>query len=311
MTTESAQQWPPRSPYEALLSSPGGRSRMRRYQDRTSPSPSPLKKASITPKRRKLSGEFMGPSSPSGSDNDEDEETLQLQLQALEAKLKLKQLRAKKGRNGVNGSDVENQHPENLKGSRSAPASEGEDKSQAGLGQVPRQSSTRPPVQVPVSPPRKAATKELPKSPGRVLLGIDKGLSSKNVSLKRKPQAQARNASHVSDDPFLEEALGSRRPQKPSTQHGTSLSRQDSASKPMSFSERIADIRQQDKEKQQKAKILQSQRSTGFGIGKEALESMKAATDEEAKDRAAPVERATTKPAFSRDEVLKAAQKQD
>ncbi|KAL8954299.1 MAG: hypothetical protein Q9183_007213, partial [Haloplaca sp. 2 TL-2023] len=38
---------------------------------------------------------------------------------------------------------------------------------------------------------------------------------------------------------------------------------------------------------------------------------MKAATDEEAKDRAAPVERATTKPAFSRDEVLKAAQKQD
>ena len=283
---------------------------MRRYQDRTSPSPSPLKKTSITPNRRQLSGKLMGAPSPSTSDNDEDEETLQLRLQALEAKLKLKQLRAKKERNAANGSDVENQHPENLKkSSRSAPASEGEDKSQARLGQVPRQSSTRPPVQVPVSPPRKAANKELPKSPGRVLLGIDKGLSSKNVSLKKKPPV--RNPSHVSDDPFLEEALGSRTPQKSSAQHGASLSHQASASKPMSFSERIADIRQQDKDKQQKARILQSQRSTGFGIGIEALESMKAATEEEAKDRAAPMERASTKPAFSRDEVLKAAQKQE
>ncbi|KAL8865794.1 MAG: hypothetical protein Q9174_006690, partial [Haloplaca sp. 1 TL-2023] len=312
MAAASEQQWPPRSPYEALLSSPGGRSRIRRYQDRTSPSPSPLKKTSITPNRRQLSGKVMATSSPSASDEgeDEDEETLQLRLQALEAKLKLKQLRAKKGRKAANGSDVENQHPENPeKRSRSALFNEGEDKSRERLGQVPRPSASRLPVQVPVSPPRKEFNKELPKSPGRVLLGIDKGLSSKNVSLKKKPPV--RNTSHVSEDPFLEEALGSRRSQKPPTQHGASLARQDSASKPMSFSERIADIRQQDKEKQQKAKVLQSQRSTGFGIGKEALESMKAATEEEATNHPTPVKRTSSKPAFSRDEVLKAAQKQE
>ena len=35
-------EWPPRSPHDALLSTPGGRDRLRRLAERTSPSPSPL-----------------------------------------------------------------------------------------------------------------------------------------------------------------------------------------------------------------------------------------------------------------------------
>src|ERR1700742_1756787 len=87
-------QWPPRSPHEALLSSPSGRRRLERIRDGRSVSPSPRRPAGATPKKA-----MSIPSSE--SEEDEDEETLQLKLKAIEAKLKLKKLqKAKKDSRG-------------------------------------------------------------------------------------------------------------------------------------------------------------------------------------------------------------------
>ncbi|KAL8874732.1 MAG: hypothetical protein Q9198_006819 [Flavoplaca austrocitrina] len=93
--TDVDQQWPPRSPFEALLSSPSGRSQVRRYQDPTSPSPSLFENAA-RPSRSDQSKFTVRNQTTQSDEEDEDEETLQLRLQELEAKLKLKQLRQKK-----------------------------------------------------------------------------------------------------------------------------------------------------------------------------------------------------------------------
>ncbi|KAI4236496.1 MAG: hypothetical protein LQ352_008000, partial [Teloschistes flavicans] len=307
MATQTDQQWPPRSPYAALLSSPSGRSRVRKYQDRTSPSPSPLKKARLTPRRHQVNQKAAVHSSSPGDEDEEDEETLQLRLQALEAKLKLKQLQKKKTEKALSKSDAENEPPEKRPASSRPPSNSMTDEEDwVKLGPPPLSSATGP-LQIPVSPQRRAVPNEKPKSPGRVLLGIDKGLKGKNVSLRRVPETKSNR--RVSEDPFLEEALSS--VQKANLFNSTSA-RQDNSLKPKTtFSERINESRKRDKEQAEKAQRVQSQRSTGFGIGKEALESMKAATEEEAKARGVSTKQTTTKPAFTRDEILKAARKPD
>ncbi|KAL9577106.1 MAG: hypothetical protein Q9212_006583, partial [Teloschistes hypoglaucus] len=304
MATETEQQWPPRSPYAALLSSPSGRSRVRRYQDRTSPSPSPLKKARIAPRRNESNQKTLVHSSPSGDEDDEDdedEETLQLRLQALEAKLKLKQLKQKKSKKTLNQSDVENEPPD-----KPPAISMPLEQDRVKLG-PPSQPSAIGSLQIPVSPQRKFVASEKPKSPGRVLLGIDKGLKGKNVSLRRVPETKSNR--RVSEDPFLEEALSS--VQKANPFNSASGHQENSLKPKASFSERINESRKRDKEQAEKAKRVQSQRSTGFGIGKEAIESMKAATEEEAKARGVSSKQTTIQPAFTRDEILKAARKPD
>ncbi|KAL9579321.1 MAG: hypothetical protein Q9203_006743, partial [Teloschistes exilis] len=301
MATETEQQWPPRSPYAALLSSPSGRSRVRRYQDRSSPSPSPLKKARITPRRNGMNQKTLVHSSPSGDEDDEDEETLQWRLQALEAKLKLKQLKQKKTKKTLNQSDVENESPDKRPANSRSLEHDG-----IKLG-PPSQPNAIGSLQIPVSPQRKFVANEKPKSPGRVLLGIDKGLKGKNVSLRRVPETKSNR--RVSEDPFLEEALSSVRK---ADLFSSASGQQDNSLKPKtSFSERINESRKRDKEQAEKAKRVQSQRSTGFGIGKEAIESMKAATEEEAKARGIFSKQTTAQPAFTRDDILKAARRPD
>ncbi|KAL8804052.1 MAG: hypothetical protein Q9223_005936, partial [Gallowayella weberi] len=309
---EAEQQWPPRSPYEALLSSPTGRSRIRRYQDRTSPSPSPLKKGAIAlmGSPMKTTVQTQAPLSEGEEEDDEDEETLQLRLQALEAKLKLKQLRQKKLKSAANSSDAENERPPKstaLSKSMSTVTAEG--KHPVRSAKALSSSNAARPVQVAASPPRKHHTAEVPKSPGRVLLGIDKGLKGKNVSLRRPPVA--RSSRHDIDDPFLEDALRHRSSGQQSTPHLSSSRLQDPSAKPMGFSERIANIRQQDKEQRERAKKLQSQRSTGFGLVKDELDRMKTVAEEQTRIQAASDAQGSAKPAFSREEVLKAAKKPD
>ncbi|KAL8975470.1 MAG: hypothetical protein Q9197_000325, partial [Variospora fuerteventurae] len=303
---EADQQWPPRSPFEALLSSPSGRSRIRRYQDRTSPSPSPLKAARSTKTQSQSHPRVRAPASTSEEEDEEDEETLQLRLQALEAKLKLKRLQQKKKvKNTSTGSDIENERPANSSASsgtttRSAAGERASQKPEQPLSTARARRS----VQVPVSPQRTVATKEAPHSPGRVLLGIDKGLKGKNVSLRRAPETKCRDAL---DDPFLEHASQYRHTMQRSIQHGSKIHEDETKSRPMTFSEKIADSRQRDKEQQEKDRRLQGQRSTGFGIGQEKLDSLKN-TAAEANARAASSSQQTSvNPAFSREEVLKAA----
>ncbi|KAI4184979.1 MAG: hypothetical protein L6R41_004389, partial [Letrouitia leprolyta] len=246
--------------------------------------------------------------SPSSeSEDDEDEETLQLRLQALEAKLKLKKLQQRRTKNPRNTSDIENERP-----GRSSISSEMAMKSTADardwmkLERPVHRSNETAPVQVVASPQRKQVNKESPRSPGRVLLGIDKGLKGKNVSLRRAPEP---NRSHMLDDPFLEGALRSKESTRQSKLRGSSVRTSEAGSRPMTFSERIADTRQRDKEQKEKARRSREKRSTGFGIGMEALETLRSTADEEAKATAASGRRTTAEPVFSREEVLKAANK--
>ncbi|ORX92707.1 hypothetical protein BCR34DRAFT_594835 [Clohesyomyces aquaticus] len=155
------QNWPPKSPHEALLSSPSGRRKYEQRRERSSVSPSPVK-------RRPASRAQL-------QDEDEDEEELELQLQEIQARLKLKKLQREKARNAT--------QEENSSSRPSTAAS------------FRRVDLPRPPpaVQVSVSPTRDRYAPVEQKSPARVILGIDKGLRAQDVSLKRAASFHSRS----------------------------------------------------------------------------------------------------------------------
>lgn len=207
--------WPPQSAKEALLSSPSGRRKYEQRRERTSVSPSPSK-------RRPLSRE-----APPSDDEEEDEETLQLKLQAIEAKLKLKKLQQAKKAAAAGETDS------NASSSRSGAAQI------IRKLELPRADSK---VEVPHSPVRIRREPEEQKSPARVILGIDKGWTARDVSLKR-----------------------------PGGNIGGGLSRASSVRtaeppKIKSFSERIAESRNKEKEREEKEIKIEARRGRGFGL---------------------------------------------
>lgn len=269
----SGSRWPPRSPREALLSSPSGRNRVRQFNDRTSPSPSPLKKSATTPNPRSLQHKPRAPTAE--EDDDEDEETLQLRLDAIEARLKLKKLQQKRAKVASTTSDIENERPEDLR---------------------PRSSSC---LQIPVSPTRKQLPTEEKKSPGRILLGIDKGLKGRNVSLKRPPDREGAN-----EDPFSSKRrAGSSRASVLSNTTSNSYRAPDQ--RPQSFSDRIAESRRQDKESKDRVNRARNQRSAGFGIQQDEIERLKTAAIGQ-DDGITQLRNDSNARAFSRDELMRA-----
>lgn len=183
-------------------------------------------------------------------DEEEDEETLQLKLQAIEARLKLKKLhKAKAERSATSGADSDG----------------GRESRRAGTTARLQRSRATPPVEtpaveVPLSPIEDRRAPELPKSPARVLLGIDKGLRAQDVSLKRA--ASLRNRTTAPKDQFGSEL------NRPAISRGSSYVSQSSstASQSKSFSERIAESRLTDKQRQEKEERIQKSRSRGFGL---------------------------------------------
>ncbi|KAF2178829.1 hypothetical protein K469DRAFT_731431 [Zopfia rhizophila CBS 207.26] len=218
------RNWPPKSPREALLSSPSGRRKYERQRERDSVSPSPSK-------RRPMSRGQL-------EDEEEDEETLELQLKAIEARLKLKRLQQVKARqateDGDNNSIQTSSRPGTAAGSRRP--------------ELPRPQSA---VQVPVSPVKNRRAPEEHKSPARVLLGIDKGLRAQDVSLKRAASYHARSNTR--------DASGSLSRTK-ATRGGAETPRV------KSFSERIAESRNKEKEREEKQVRIAESRSTRFGL---------------------------------------------
>ncbi|EAT84246.2 hypothetical protein SNOG_07970 [Parastagonospora nodorum SN15] len=206
--------WPPQSSREALLSSPSGRRKYEQQRQRSSVSPSPSK-------RRPMSR-----GGPQDEDEEEDEETLQLKLQAIEAKLKLKALQ--RARKAAEGDDTESN------ASSSRPPT---------VASMRRTEIPRPPadVQVPHSPVRQRRPAEEPRSPARVLLGIDKGLRAQDVSLKR---------------PGASVAGGSSR----------SNSSRSEIPKIKSFSERMAESRNKEKEREEMETRIEQRRSREHAI---------------------------------------------
>ncbi|CAO2648109.1 Nn.00g090310.m01.CDS01 [Neocucurbitaria sp. VM-36] len=209
--------WPPQSPVEALLSSPSGRRKYERQRERNSVSPSPSK-------RRPMS---RGGIAAGDDDEDEDEETLQLKLQAIEARLKLKALqKAKKTvEHGENDSNASSSRPGTAAALRRV--------------DLPRPKSD---IQVPHSPVRARRAPEEQRSPARVILGIDKGLTARDVSLKRP-------GSGMNGGLFR-----------------TNSTRGGETPKIKSFSERIAESKNKEKEREEVEAKMEKRRSRGFGL---------------------------------------------
>ena len=241
-----------------------------------------------------------------GAEDDDDEEILQLKLAAIKAKLKLKRLQQKKGKSGVSNSDFVCDHHGRDESSRkeNLPPSY-ESRAPCGKGSlIQPKAATK--VQIAVSPQRKNVAAEEAHSPGRVLLGIDKGLTGRNISLRRPQRAEAKD-----EDPFRNTSpLGS-------VQKYVGLSRSSTvptlgeSNRPKSFSEKIAETRQQDKARKEKTDRLHRQRSAGFGVQKQDIEAFKIAADsvEQATQLQSKYDPKTASDGFSRDEVLKAVNK--
>lgn len=290
--------WPPKSPKDALLSSPNGRKRFEELQRRRQALASPLKRpVAATPTSQSKANRLLADGMGDNEEEEEDEEVLQLKLAAIEARLKLKQLQKSRGKPSDDDdalprpASARSQDPTSRLGAMSPPP--------------PRSKSQLDDVQVPLSPTRRPVAPTEPASPRRVVLGIDKGLKGHDISLKRPSSAKAGSrptsrfgardgaASRTGSD------LGSR-PQSASI---------DSVKRPKSFSERIAESRNVEKarmERSERAERIQANRSFGFQFDKAEVESFKAAAAETRTD-APPKSPTRSRPAesFSRDDVLR------
>jgi minichromosome maintenance protein 10 len=288
--------WPPRSPHEALLSTPGGRDRLRRLAERASPSPSPTKRP-VSSFRNRAKGLLKADMNMVDGE-EEDEETLQLQLQEIQARLKLKKLQKK----SKQSSDTENENTRADTGTLSRANSAAAIRAQSRIAGLREErlerSKSQTRIHVPVSPVRKSQPAELPWSPGRVLLGIDKGLKGSDISLKRAPSLRRRDEADAQDrrtGPFLQRA---------SSQAGTRGSRATTPSiclhnedRPKSFSERMAAVRQQEADREERELRIKKNRSQAFDIDHKQMQTFKE-TAVDLPDIPRPA------PEFSRDEVL-------
>ncbi|POR34407.1 DNA replication licensing factor mcm10 [Tolypocladium paradoxum] len=280
MAPASEPQWPPRSPREALLSTPGGRQRYQNMLNRTSPSPSPTRK----PRPMPALGSSTGGSLAAPLDEDDDEETLQLKLQEIQARLRLKKLQ--NARNKENSAPQKSSEGE----SRSYSATPAYEPRRTARGVTPGadEASRLPPrnqVQVPASPVRKVLASQQQTSPSRVLLGIDKGLRAKDVSLKRAPSKKG--------------AAGGKASQSKGYLESSRCSNLAAASipRPLSFNERLASARTEESFRAQRQQQIQKVRTNAFGIGKQEMEGYK-------KTAVDLPDEPLKAPTFTRDDIL-------
>ncbi|KAK8018219.1 primase zinc finger protein [Apiospora marii] len=262
-------QWPPRSPHEALASTPGGRERMRRMAERSSPSPSPLKRArsmSALAARSATSQNNMDDNDMDVDmeDEEDDEETLQLKLQAIQAKLKLKafQRRQKHCKPGAITRS-------NAKGTTETPIPT------SGGGAGPRIASSEG-----TDCPESKITQ-----PGA--MGIDKGLKAKDVSLKRASSQRGPRDNDGPSSGYLQ------RSRTPAANQENLISRD----RPKSFSERLAEARNEEAAKKERQDRIRTARNVTFQVKQEEVERYKSQAVEIPE---APSEQGS----YSREEIL-------
>ncbi|KFX88110.1 hypothetical protein V490_07833 [Pseudogymnoascus sp. VKM F-3557] len=306
-STGDVPHWPPRSPLEAFKSTPGGRERLRRLADRTSPSPSPSKRDRNTPARDRLYGAAtMATASGDLNDDDdeeEDEETLQLKLQEIQARLKLKKLqKAKTGGGDAAAAIPRSGTAPNLRANSSA-AIHGRSNISGLREERQERARSQASVHVPVSPVRKLQAPEPTRSPSRVLLGIDKGLKGSDVSLKRPPPSLRKPTDALMDN--VKRAGGYlQRSNTPMANHDpfAPVPPSQSQSRPAtSFSERMAKIRDQETTQKETDARIKRLRSRAFDIDARQMEDFKSA--------AVPLPEVRPQvPEFSRDQVLSGLQ---
>ncbi|EMC93101.1 hypothetical protein BAUCODRAFT_76916 [Baudoinia panamericana UAMH 10762] len=182
---KAAALWPPKSPFQALLSSPNGR---KKWQDHTgtgverSPSPSPVKRPlSSAGMVQALSGD-SNVDMADREDLDEEEHNAMLELEKVKLELRLNKIRKQKQKklaevDGRVNSAVRKQP--NLADRPHILA----------RGNLPRPgeqpSAEQPNVEVPTSPVRRPAAPIEQLSPARKRLGLASVPRAQNVSLKR------------------------------------------------------------------------------------------------------------------------------
>ena len=235
-------------------------------------------------------------------EDEEDEETLRLQLQAIEARLKLKRLQKAKTKEGAKASDTEKETIRDsavlLARTSSAAAIRPHQGNTGSQRQRLESSQPQESINVPVSPTRRVQSTEPARSPGRVLLGIDKGLKGRDVSLRRAPSLRQASDEHtVHAKPtggYLQRASSQ------ASTHGSLTSRSQSSldeKKPRTYSERMADVRNQEADRREKDARIKRVRSKAFDINVDEMEVFKNTA------AALPVIKLQD-PEFSRDEIL-------
>ena len=272
---DSNPSWPPKSPHAALLSSPSGKRKYREYERNKENGTSPAKTFGAP-------GDF--------DDDDEDEETLQLKLAAIEAKLKLKKLQQKKGQTegrNILGNVLDESGPTT---SYSLAVLTADNSSRQSL------------VKVPLSPSKRDIEKPQ-RSPGRVLLGIDKGITAANISLRRaktahgSPKEPCGSRHGQPKDQSSSQYIrrhGQRRSEVPNTPAKT-------------FSERIAEIRDGDRLLQRKQESLQHQRGSKLKLDESELERYRQIAETSASRTRSLKAPSRTRPEtmFSRDDIMR------
>lgn len=229
-------------------------------------------------------------------EDEDDEETLQLQLQEIQARLRLKKLQKRTKQNSDTDNESTRAESEEPRRSRSVATSRAPSRIAGSREKQLEKSRPQPSIDVPVSPIRRIQPTEMQRSPGRVLLGIDKGLKGYDVSLKRAPSLRRREGSHDKlAGPFLQRPIS----QASSRALGRITSSQEAPDedRPKTFSERMAAMREKDAEREARESRIRKNRSMAFDISQEQMKSFK--------KTAVPLPdgpRPTTE--FSRDEVL-------
>ncbi|KKK24472.1 hypothetical protein AOCH_006002 [Aspergillus ochraceoroseus] len=281
MTSMVETSWPPKSPRDALLSSPSGRRKYEEMQRRRENLGSPLKHSTTTPDLRTKAAQLLSDGLDDTEDDDEDEETLHLKLAAIEARLKLKQLQRNRGKAGTGRPD---RHEGGDAPSR--PASSGGFSSriqdQPARNKGPRETNSRiqpGEVQVPLSPTRRVPALAEPASPRRYLLGIDKGLKGSDISLRRPPSSRGANSRPTS-------RLGSR--DGPTAHTGST---------------RITEKSR--REREARAERIQASRSSAFQYDQTEMEAFKAAAAERPNSPPKLHTRTGRAESFNRDDVLR------
>ena len=233
---KSAAAWPPKSPFEALLSSPSGRRKWQDVKTRSeerSPSPSPMRKL---PDGRASSKALQALAGASDDEDEEDEETLQLRLQALQTKLKLKKLQSKNKTSEVEGPGSGNRASSKADGTRRSPT-----KTLSSSASVPN--LRRPDVEVELSP---AKERQPPVSPARARLGLNPERRGQDISLKR-----ARDGSQMKRSDSTRSATGDRMDVH--------------MPKPKSFNERLKEGALNEQDQRAKAERIERTQRKGFG----------------------------------------------
>ena len=264
-----ATSWPPKSPKAALLSSPSGRRKYQQHQDHSTTYTSPLKRTITTPNLQCTSNPLFDDDENGDredAEEDEDEETLQLKLAAIEAKLKLKKFQQNKARSQSGLAEAKSQPPP-----PSATASRPYERNSQDSTARARECV----VEVPISPTKKSAPSVEQRSPGRVLLGIDKGIRGNDISLQRARSTRdgiQQAASRLDRPASRSSAFGSVRANtSPATMARGHIK---------SFSEKMAETRSVERSKENHRDTVIRNRRTGFKLNQVEMDSLRLAAEE-------------------------------